>query len=241
MEYAKLKDGNLIYAPETYTSAVITIPNFNKDENLMREFGYKPIYYDGFTDPIYTTIEVMEERANAIIIHKNLDNSEEVLKRIKTGLVYKTKENLEKYLENHPLVSSIKCEEGETKEYTVTSDKQNQLTSTISNYITNVLPYILDFMVKGGSNENLLQYLDSLPVDIYWNSKEETCEKWKYSEIYELKNEIMSYVQPIVEFQRVLEVSILKSNNQAELYGIDIEFSKEKIEEFIRSLQQENN
>ena len=240
--YGKIKNGVLEYAPENYISSVITIQNFNQDESLMQEFGYKKVIEDGYIGGEYVTYQEIEESDNCIIIHNVLDNSEEVLKEIKTNLIYKTKTNLERYLEENPLLSSIKCSNiGETKEYTVTIDKQNQLTATVSNFITNALPYILDYMVKGGSNEGLLQFIDSLPIDIYWNSKGETCEKWKYSEIFQLKNEMMEYIRPIVEYQRILEVNILKSNDQAELYDMDLEFTKEKIEAFIRSLQQENN
>ena len=41
MLYGKLINNEIVYAPDTYVSSVITIENFNKDENLMKEFGYK--------------------------------------------------------------------------------------------------------------------------------------------------------------------------------------------------------
>lgn len=45
MRYGKLEDGRLIYAERTYkTDDGRTIINFDLDEALMKEFGYKPVY-----------------------------------------------------------------------------------------------------------------------------------------------------------------------------------------------------
>ena len=184
-EYAKLKEGVLCYAPKTYVSEVITINNFNEDVNLMKEFGYKAVVYDGYLDNKYTTTEVIEEVSDMIIIHKVLDNSEEVLDDIKNSLIDKTKINLAAYLENNPLISDAKG--GVEKEYTVTAEKQNQLTSTVADFISNALPYIIQALTKGVLGDDLANYMDELPIDIYWNSRGDTCEKWKYSEIFKLK------------------------------------------------------
>ena len=54
-------------------------------------------------------------------------------------------------------------------------------------------------------------------------------EEWKYSELYQLKNEIMAYVVPIVEHQRKLEKQIMNCTTQEELKLIDISFTEELI------------
>ena len=226
MEYAKVKNGVLVLAPDTYISEVITITDFNKDIKLMEDFGYKPVSYDGFSGPEYTVKEEIEELTNRIVIHRILDNSEEVIEKYKEAKINQTLTNLEEYLYNHPLTSSVR---GTELKYTVTQQKQNQLTSTISDYISNALPYLLDALTQGLIGSNLAEYMDNLNIDIYWNSQGDTCEKWKYSEIFQLKNEIVAYVRPIVEYQRYLEKHITSMTSQEDIIQYDISFTEEKL------------
>lgn len=232
--YGKIKNGVLEYAPETYVSSVITIQNFNQDEKLMKEFGYKEVIQDGYMGGEYTTYQEMEESTNCILIHNRLDNSEKVLSNYKRARINQTLSNLESYLDCHPLTSSVK---GKEHLYTVTQEKQNQLTSTIADYISNALPYIITALTKGLIGDNLSSYMDSLEIDIYWNSRGDTCEKWKYSEIFQLKNEIVAYVRPIVEYQRYLEKQISLKTSQLDILNLDISFTADKIKAYQDSIK----
>lgn len=55
--YAKLIDGNLVQAPTNYAG----VSNFNQDEALMLEHGYKPViesvHPEGNYRPVYTETE----------------------------------------------------------------------------------------------------------------------------------------------------------------------------------------
>lgn len=218
----KIIDGKISYAPSVYRSEHNVIHNFDKDYNLMIAMGYKPIAEETI-DTKYKTIRYLEESDNAIIIKYKIDNSEKTIKQMKTEMIEKTKVNLSNYLNTHPLVSSAKG--GVELEYSVSLDKQNQLTSAIANYISKALPYIVSNSLSEG--QTLEEYMDTLPIPLLWNSKGDTCEQWKYSELNQLKNEIFDYVMPIVEHQRKLEKTISSCTTQEELTSINIEFTED--------------
>lgn len=231
MAYGKIKDGKVIYAPEVYESSRIRIENFNTDIQLMQEFGYKEIYLHGYTDGTYVTKQRIEEGEDIISIYYDIDDSKEVLDVIKANKVNKTRINLAEYLEANPLISTAKG--GVELPYTVTMEKQNQLTATIADFISSALPYIIQAIGEGVTGEAFTTYMDNLPIEISWNSQGETCETWKYSEIFQLKNEVMGYVKPIVEYQRYLEKTIVNCTGQIEINEIDISFTKEILDAYL--------
>ena len=219
------KDGNISYAPAVYRSEHNTIHNFNKDYQLMIDMGYKPVVEDSNDITGYRTIKYIEEINDTIYIRYKIDNSEQVIKQIQTEKIAQTKINLANFLNAHPLASTAKG--GVELLYSVSFDKQNQLTSVMSDYISKALPYMILNPVQDG--QDVMEYMDSLDIPLLWNSRGETCEKWKYSELYQLKNEIMAYVVPIVEHQRKLEKQIMDCTTQEELKLIDISFTEELI------------
>lgn len=232
MLYGKLENGVLKIAPETYEfSNGMIVTNFNNDIALLTELGYKEIIKD--TTPLDTRFEYLEEYSltpdDKILISYVLDTSEKVLSELKEKRIQKTKDDLAIYLEENPITSS--CKNGVEKLYTVTMEKQNLLTSTIMDYLSKALFNITEFI----SSSEYLNYMDSLNIPIYWNAKGEVCEIWKYSEIYTLKNEIMDYVLPIVEYQRYLEEQINEQTSQDGIYALDCYFNKDKIDTFIKN------
>ena len=221
--YGKIIDGVFHKAPYTYTIAGVTIDNFDHDIPLMTELGYKEVVpYDVPVDTRYRYISTYEERDGKIYETRELDTSEELLDDLKARRIAQTREDLAKYLEENPLVSS--CKGGVEKKYTVTLEKQNQLTSTVADFLSNALPIIL-----AGTP------IEQIDLPIYWNAQGDICEKWTYAEIYQLKNEMMSYVRPIVEYQRYLEKTIMEQEAQDKIYELDCHFTRDKIDKFIAS------
>lgn len=220
--YGKIIDGVFKEAPYEYTFGNgFTVTNFNKDITLMTELGYKEVVkFDTPIDTRYKYVTTYEERDGKIYETREIDNTEELLDDLKTRRITQTREDLAKYLEGNPLVSS--CKGGVEKKYTVTLEKQNQLTSTVADFLSNALPAILAGVA-----------IEEVDSPIYWNAQGETCELWTYSEIYQLKNEMMAYVRPIVEYQRYLEKTIMEQEAQDKIYELDCYFTRDKIDNFI--------
>ena len=231
MAYGKIKNGEIVYAPDVYESSVIRIDGFNRDIALMKEFGYKEVVESGCMDDLYITNKVITELDDIISVSYEIDNSKEIIDVIKASKIEKTRANLAKYLEMNPLMSSAK--DGVELPYTVTLEKQTQLTATITDFVSNAFPYIIQAMALGLSGEKFGEYMNSLPIDLTWNSQGDTCKKWTYSEIFQLKTEVMNYVKPIVEYQRYLEKLITNYQTQEEIISLNIEFTREKIDECI--------
>ena len=219
--YGKIIDGVFHIAPETYEfSNGFIVDNFNNDIALLTELGYKEVVkYDAPEDVRFKYIYTYEEKDGKIYEYRELDDSEDVLDELKKRAIAKTKEDLALYLEQNPLMSS--CKGGVEKVYTVTMDKQNQLTATVADYLSNALPSLLAGIP-----------FEEIDIPIYWNAKGETCEEWTYQEIYQLKNEMMAYVRPIVEYQRYLEKNIMDAETQDVILNMDIYYNSDKIERF---------
>ena len=222
--YGKIVDGVFKEAPETYTFGNgYTVTNFNNDTALLAELGYKEVVrFDAPEDTRFRYIYTYEERDGKIYENRELDTSEELLNDLKARRIAQTREDLARYLEENPLVSA--CKGGIEKKYTVTLEKQNQLTSTVADFLSNALPIIL-----AGTP------IEQIDLPIYWNAQGDICEKWTYGEIYQLKNEMMSYVRPIVEYQRYLEKTIMEQEAQDKIYELDCHFTRDKIDKFIAS------
>ena len=139
------------------------------------------------------------------------ENAAEIIKILKEDLILKSKENLTKYLQTHPLKSYChnKAEGGY---YNCTKEKQNELAGLLlsHNIATNL------------GQEDVLT----------WNETEKVCEVYTLEELSQLALEIKEYVRPLVSMQQHMEVNIRALNTQQELKSIDIEFRDEKVENF---------
>ncbi len=222
--FGKIIDGVFHEAPNTYTFGNgFTVTNFNNDIALLTELGYKEVVpFDIPIDTRFRYITTYEEKDGKIYERRELDTSEELLDDLKARRIAQTKDDLASYLKDNPLVST--CKDGIEKEYTVTLEKQNQLTSTVADFLSNALPIIL-----AGTP------IEQIDLPIYWNAQGDICEKWTYAEIFQLKNEMMSYVRPIVEYQRYLEKTIMEQKAQDKIYELDCYFTRDKIDKFIAS------
>ena len=113
-----------------------------------------------------------------------------------------SKSNLSTYLEENPLFSTVKYEDG--RYYNVTLEKQYSL---------------MDRLVK--------HTIFNGTKPLYWNSVGDTSEIWEYEELLQLSTEIEDYVSPLVELQRQVEVRIRECKSQHEVLSIDINPYKE--------------
>jgi hypothetical protein len=140
---------------------------------------------------------VFEEREDKVIDNSNLAKA-------KSELIKLSKFNLSEYLENNPLFSTVKYEDG--RKYNVTSDKQNLLASNIITY---------QFAQQQG-----------LDYQLEWNDTGEISEPWSIEELVQLSIEIKNYVSPIVQQQQRIEKAIKGCKTIEELQQIDMSFKK---------------
>jgi hypothetical protein len=140
---------------------------------------------------------VFEEREDKVIDDSNLAKA-------KSELIKLSKFNLSEYLENNPLFSTVKYEDG--RKYNVTSDKQNLLASNIITY---------QFAQQQG-----------LDYQLEWNDTGEISEPWSIEELIHLSIEIKNYVSPIVQQQQRIEKAIKGCKTIEELQQIDMTFKK---------------
>lgn len=140
---------------------------------------------------------VFEEREDKVIDDNNLAKA-------KSELIKLSKFNLSEYLENNPLFSTVKYEDG--RKYNVTSDKQNLLASNIITY---------QFAQQQG-----------LDYQLEWNDTGEISEPWSIEELIQLSIEIKNYVSPIVQQQQRMEKAIKGCKTIEELQQIDMSFKK---------------
>lgn len=140
---------------------------------------------------------VFEEHEDKVIDDNNLAKA-------KSELIKLSKFNLSEYLENNPLFSTVKYEDG--RKYNVTLDKQNLLASNIITY---------QFAQQQG-----------LDYQLEWNDTGEISEPWSIEELVQLSIEIKNYVSPIVQQQQRIEKAIKGCKTIEELQQIDMSFKK---------------
>ena len=132
----------------------------------------------------------------------SIPTSNLTLEEIKNKFILKSKENLSTYLENNPLYSN--CHGGEYCYYTVTFEKQVQLTQKFTAHMTLIqagIPDVLTWICTGG-----------------------VCEEFTDEEIIQLIYEMNAYITPLVSKQQHLEKDIVSCETKEELLEINIEF-----------------
>lgn len=192
--------------------------NLNLEERgslriLTPKEGYKiySVKSNSYFPKIYLGKNDSVDNYRAIKIELIESNDDESFDSIKQKRVKLSKDNLSKYLEEHPLLSTVKYEEG--RYYSVTLEKQNLLLSNISTY---------QMALQSG-----------IECPLTWNSTGEECEMWTIEELFQLSMEIRNYVAPLVSLQQYMEVNINNCETALELEGVNVEFTEEAIQEFI--------
>lgn len=121
---------------------------------------------------------------------------------LKEKKIQESKEQLATWLANNPMESEIHNPEGEY--YTVTQEKQAQLTQLLTLYS----------MAKQSGTE----------MQLTWNASGGICEEWTYEQLSTLSFQIASYVLPRVKKQQQLEVQINECTTAEEVNEIEIEY-----------------
>lgn len=132
------------------------------------------------------------------------------LEEIKEVMVGLTKTNLTLYLENNPLLSTVKHEEG--RYYNVTMEKQNLLLTNISTY---------QMALQAG-----------IDTPLTWNDTGKECEIWSFEELFQLSLEIRTYVAPIISLQQHLETKIKECTSMQEVLKMNVEFTKDIVDAY---------
>lgn len=157
----------------------------------------------------YDFIEI--DDADYVPPEVNIEDPEDILSTIRQNQIALSKLNLSAYLEANPLFSTVKYEDG--RYYTVTTEKQQQLTSKILMY--------QGYQAMG------------MGYELTWNDSGNVCEPWTFEELFRLSCEIDIYVTPLVKMQQSIEVLIKNAETQEEVLDIDVSYSEENIEKYI--------
>lgn len=142
---------------------------------------------------------------------ENPDDTPDPLQTLKENQIKLSKNNLSKYLEDNPLFSKCKYEDG--RYYNITSEKQQQLTSKV----------LMATMYQQAG----------LPYKLTWNDSGDICEEWDLSQLQQLSMEIDAYVTPLVSVQQHIEVDIKNCTTQEEVLQVNVEFTQENIEKYL--------
>ena len=123
--------------------------------------------------------------------------------KLKQEKVLLSKQMLADWLENNPIYSTVHNKDGEY--YTVTQEKQTQLTQMIT---------LATLAAQTG-----------IPFIPTWNSTSNVCEEWTIEELTALTFEITRYVLPRVKKQQDYEVQIREVTTKEEVESIEIDYS----------------
>lgn len=135
------------------------------------------------------------------------------LATLKKNQVALSKKNLAKYLEEHPLLSKCKYEEG--RYYNVTAEKQQQLTSKV---------LMATMYAQTG-----------IPYNLTWNDTGDVCESWELSQLQRLSMEIDAYVTPLVSLQQTMEVTINDCVTQEGVLAVNVEYTDEQVKKWLET------
>ena len=174
---------------ETKTELVEQDDNTEPQLYIEYDYGELTIQKD---NPTYDIEDVKAHPELYIGINDNLS----ILKNKK---IAESKEILEQYLSNHPLFSTAKYPEG--RYYTVTSEKQRQLTSKMAMY-------------------NIYTQQDKEYDLLRWNDTGNVCEPWTIEELTQLSMEIDAYITPLVSKQQSYEVAVKNASTEDEVNNI---------------------
>lgn len=173
-------------------------------KTILPDEGKKLLINDSLHDKIIVALN-SRPQIREIEVPSYLGTSS-TLDEIKETMIKQSKLNLAAFLEQNPLLSKAKYEEG--RYYNVTLEKQQLLTSKV----------LMAIMYDA----------KSVPYNLTWNDTTEVCESWELSQLQQLSAEIDAYVTPLVSLQQTLEVKIRNTETIEDVLKIDIDFSIEK-------------
>lgn len=174
----------LLYFPDEFMS------EFFKEGK--RAAGFVTIEHDGEK----VTSCVWDDEAYQKWTEENPGTDE--LETLKADRIQQSKDDLASYLESHPL----QWTDGEY--YSITQEKQNQLTSKI----------MAATMAQTLSTDYILT----------WNSTGEVCKQWTLSDLSALAFAIDKRVTSLVTYQQTQEVAMRNASTQDELDAIVVDY-----------------
>ena len=180
-------------------------------DNGLRELITLHGFYISIGDNLYKTMFIPPTKTlddytiieDADYVPPEIPQEEEeiTLTQLQENQIKLSKSRLSAYLEDNPLFSTIKYEEG--RYYSVTKEKQNLLL------------------------QELFKHFLDPKATLYWNSTGESYEEWTFEELKSLKREIENYVRPLVEMQQELEKEIRNSTSNIDILNIELDPYKE--------------
>ena len=194
----EINNGYRVYAD----TGKILLHHNEKVENYV--FVPKNYDFSNFTEVDDATYEPPVEEPSETI---------DPLATLKKNQILLSKKNLAKYLEEHPLLSKCKYEEG--RYYNVTAEKQQQLTSKV---------LMATMYAQAG-----------IPYNLTWNDTGDICESWELSQLQQLSMEIDAYVTPLVSLQQTMEVTINECVTQEEVLAVNVEYTDEQVKKWLET------
>lgn len=207
-------------------------------KTILADEGKKLLINDSLHDEIIVALN-SKPQIQEVEVPDYIGNAS-TLGEIKDIMILKSKANLAQYLEDNPLFS--KCKYADGRYYNITKEKQDQLTSTLASYMSDILPQLVIGMstaqVAIKSVEEFLLTLDNLPQTITWNDMGGICEVYSYKELYTLKCEIMARVKPLVSIQQTMEVAIQNTETIQDVLKISVEFTEENMAKYTHGVDE---
>ena len=159
--------------------------------------SYEEEYEEGFYRTIYEVspnTEAWEKWKESIAPDK-----QEELENLKAEKILQSKTDLATFLANNPLTWIDK------NQYSVTSEKQQQLTSKIA---------VAQMAQQAGQ-----------PYTLTWNTTGDVCQEWTLENLVALAFAIDAYVTPLVSYQQGKEVEIKNCKTVEDVNAIEIDYS----------------
>lgn len=162
-----------------------------ENDNISDENGNVVYPPKSASQEIATLTDVIKE------LTYNVDEDKLTLEELKEYLIKKNKKNLSEYLYDHPMTYN-------DKQYTITEEKQNQLTGVLNAY----------------------NYAKAIGVDIplTWNETGGLCETYTFEQLVAIYLQMLNVVKPIVTYQQEHEIKIRNAKTKEEALAVDITF-----------------
>ena len=125
------------------------------------------------------------------------------LQEYKEARIAQSKTLLEKFLNDHPLISA--CKNNIFAPYTATTEKQNLFMNQCVTYYFNTINHIEDTLM--------------------WNERGKPCTVWTMEEAIKFMNGMKAYTKPLVSTQQQYEVDILALPDKAAVEAYVIDYS----------------
>ena len=125
------------------------------------------------------------------------------LQEYKEVRIEQSKTLLEKFLNDHPLISA--CKNNIFAPYTATTEKQNLFMNQCVTYYFNTVNHIEDTLM--------------------WNERGKPCTVWTMEEALKFMNAMKAYTKPLVSAQQQYEVDILALPDKAAVEAYVIDYS----------------